>query len=93
MVTGNIYSLYCIKELVKIKQHKKHQILIIHFNSMEVISLKMNETKRIKLKLVSFFVSRYLTVSLRGPVLTLRRGALRRVVTGWTGWMVIKSVL
>ena len=27
-------------------------------------------------------VAHYLTVSLRGPVLTLRRGALRRVVTG-----------
>ena len=33
----------------------------------------------LKLKLISFFIARYLTVSLRGPVLTLRRGALRRV--------------
>ena len=32
--------------------------------------------------LISFFVARYLTVSLRGPVLTLRRGAERRVVLG-----------
>ena len=28
--------------------------------------------------LISFFIARYLTVSPRGPVLTLRRGALRR---------------
>ena len=33
----------------------------------------------IKLKFISFFIYRYLTVSLWGPVLTLRRGALRRV--------------
>ena len=33
-----------------------------------------------KLKLISFFNARYLTDSLRGPVLTLRRGALRRVL-------------
>ena len=33
-----------------------------------------------KLKLISFFIARYLTVTLWGPVLTLRRGALRRVV-------------
>ena len=33
----------------------------------------------IKLNVISFFIARYLTASLRGPVLTLRRGALRRV--------------
>ena len=30
--------------------------------------------------LSSFFIARYLTVSLRGPVLTLRRDAFRRVI-------------
>ena len=33
----------------------------------------------IKLKLISFFNARYPTAPLRGPVLTLRRGAERRV--------------
>ena len=28
---------------------------------------------------ISFFVARYLIVARRGPVLTLRRGSLRRV--------------
>ena len=39
----------------------------------------------IKLKLISFFSARYLTVSLRGPVLTLRRGTERRVY--FRGWV------
>ena len=42
--------------------------------------LFLNWISLLKLKLISFFIARYLTVSLRGPVLTLRRGALRRVV-------------
>ena len=47
----------------------------------------------IKLKLVSFFIARYLTDSLRGPVLTLRRGAERRV-SGWggVGWDGVSKV-
>ena len=43
-------------------------------NSKEGVKAIFKQISFIKLKLVSFFVFRYLTVSLRGPVLTLRRG-------------------
>ena len=46
-----------------------------------IFFLKGFRISSIKLKANSqFFIARYLTVSLRGPVLTLRRGAVRRVV-------------
>ena len=51
----------------------------------------------IKLKLISFFIARYLTDSLRGPVLTLQNEALCAEFPdgmgwGWTGYQKCPSI-
>ena len=82
-----IYKIEDFENLVRIVPNKFKGILNLklkaNFQFSIFLFLLILEGLFIKLKFISIFIARYLTdsLSLRGPVLTLRRGALRRVNT------------